>query len=139
MYFLLFYGTEPKHAPNSGLKQWSTQMGRRVQPHSSTTTKLTSNMFNKFEMRPLSLIRESTSLSMVKWQKHSRFQLKAYLKAIHIHGWRCAQKVVFTYCVDVPVLTATSLLTIAQQKQNDTQEFVFVLLNKQIPFTVATI
>jgi len=50
MYVVLFYGTEPKHAQNSGLKQQSTQMGRRVQPHSSTTTKLTRNMFNRFEM-----------------------------------------------------------------------------------------
>ena len=61
-------------------------MGRRIQPHSSTTTKLTSNMFNTFEMRPLGWIRESTSLSMVKWQKTLTFPIKGLPKG-DTHTW----------------------------------------------------
>ena len=70
-----------------------------------------------------------------EWRKHWSLYSRPYLKAVHIPGWLCAQKLVFTLQVRVKVVIATSLVLDFQHKIKislNTLYYIIVLILKEI-------
>jgi len=88
------------------------RIGWGFQTHSSIITSLlSSKFFNRYEMLSLRWIRDSSFLSIYAWFKHLRLVLRAYMKAKHIHWWRYTQEEIFSLCVGVTILIATSQMS----------------------------
>jgi len=106
MSFRLLYGTEPKHAPYSGLKkkfavEWGFTLTVQSVPIYQGTFSIDINAASLLDNGILA-------------PNHVRVTINTHvsnygLTWIHVHGWRIAEKGVLTLRVEVTFLMATSL------------------------------